>query len=88
MSEPIIAVERLTKRVQDSTGTLTILHEIDFTLPRQRSVAIVGASGSGKSTLLSLIAGLDTPSDGTVRLDGIDLPRSASCSRASSCSPT
>src|SRR6478609_1312743 len=73
MSEPIIAVERLTKRVQDSTGTLTILHEIDFTLPRQRSVAIVGASGSGKSTLLSLIAGLDTPTSGTVRLDGTDL---------------
>jgi len=73
MSEPIIAVERLTKRVQDSTGTLTILHEIDFTLPPQRSVAIVGASGSGKSTLLSLIAGLDTPTTGTVRLDGTDL---------------
>jgi putative ABC transport system ATP-binding protein len=73
MSEPIIAVERLTKRVQDSTGTLTILHEIDFTLPPQRSVAIVGASGSGKSTLLSIIAGLDTPTTGTVRLAGIDL---------------
>ncbi|MEP6740588.1 MAG: ATP-binding cassette domain-containing protein [Caldimonas sp.] len=73
MSIPIIAVERLTKRVQDSTGTLTILHEIDFTLPRHRSVAIVGASGSGKSTLLSIIAGLDTPTTGTVRLDGVDL---------------
>ena len=73
MSTPIIAVERLTKRVQDSTGTLTILHEIDFTLPRHRSVAIVGASGSGKSTLLSIIAGLDTPTSGTVRLDGVDL---------------
>ena len=73
MSPPIIAVERLTKQVQDSTGTLTILHEIDFTLPPQRSVAIVGASGSGKSTLLSIIAGLDTPTTGTVKLDGIDL---------------
>ena len=73
MFPPIIAVERLTKQVQDSTGTLTILHEIDFTLPRQRSVAIVGASGSGKSTLLSIIAGLDTPTTGTVKLDGIDL---------------
>jgi len=73
MSEPIIAVERLSKRVQDSTGTLTILHDIDFTLQRQRSVAIVGASGSGKSTLLSIMAGLDTPSEGTVRLAGIDL---------------
>ena len=73
MSPPIIAVERLTKQVQDSTGTLTILHEIDFTLPPRRSVAIVGASGSGKSTLLSIIAGLDTPTTGTVKLDGIDL---------------
>ncbi|MEP7302849.1 MAG: ATP-binding cassette domain-containing protein, partial [Caldimonas sp.] len=73
MSQPIIAVERLSKRVQDSTGTLTILHDIDFTLLPERSVAIVGASGSGKSTLLSIIAGLDTPSEGTVRLAGIDL---------------
>ena len=73
MSEPIIAVERLTKRVQDSTGVLTILHDIDFTLQAQRSVAIVGASGSGKSTLLAIIAGLDTPSEGTVRLAGVDL---------------
>jgi len=73
MSEPIIAVEHLTKRVQDSTGTLTILHDIEFTLARERSVAIVGASGSGKSTLLSIIAGLDTPSEGTVRLAGVDL---------------
>src|SRR6476469_10167066 len=73
MSEAIIVVERLTKQVRDSTGTLTILHEIDFSLAARRSVAIVGASGSGKSTLLSLIAGLDTPTTGTVRLDGVDL---------------
>ena len=73
MSEPIIAVERITKQVKDSTGTLTILHEIDFQLPAQQSVAIVGASGSGKSTLLSIIAGLDTPTTGRVRLAGADL---------------
>ena len=73
MPEPIIAVERVTKQVQDSTGTLTILHEIDFTLPPQQSVAIVGASGSGKSTLLSIIAGLDTPTTGRVMLAGADL---------------
>ncbi|GIX25167.1 MULTISPECIES: ABC transporter ATP-binding protein [Caldimonas] len=73
MTEPIIAVERLTKRVTDSTGTLTILHDIDFALARRESVAIVGASGSGKSTLLSILAGLDTPTAGTVRLDGVDL---------------
>ncbi len=73
MSEPIIAVERVTKQVRDSTGTLTILHDIDFTLDARESVAIVGASGSGKSTLLAIIAGLDTPTSGTVRVCGVDL---------------
>ncbi len=73
MSEPIIAVERVTKQVRDSTGTLTILHEIDFTLAAEESAAIVGASGSGKSTLLAIIAGLDTPTTGTVRVCGVDL---------------
>jgi putative ABC transport system ATP-binding protein len=73
MTDPIIAVRHLTKRVTDSSGTLTILHDIDFSLEARESAAIVGASGSGKSTLLSLIAGLDVPSEGTVVLDGIDL---------------
>ena len=73
MSDPIIAVDRITKCVSDPGGSLTILHEISFTLQRQQSVAIVGASGSGKSTLLSIIAGLDTPSSGSVRLAGTDL---------------
>jgi putative ABC transport system ATP-binding protein len=73
MPEPIIAVQRVTKQVADTSGTLTILHEIDFELRPRESVAIVGASGSGKSTLLSIIAGLDVPSSGTVRLLGQDL---------------
>ena len=73
MSEAIIVVERLTKQVRDSTGTLTILHEIDFSLLPRQSAAIVGASGSGKSTLLSIIAGLDTPTTGKVLLAGADL---------------
>ena len=73
MSDPIIAVEHVTRAVTDSTGTLTILHDIDFALAQRQSTAIVGASGSGKSTLLAIIAGLDHPSSGTVRLDGIDL---------------
>ncbi len=73
MSEPIIAVDRVTKQVRDSTGTLTILHEIEFTLEARESAAIVGASGSGKSTLLGIVAGLDTPTSGTVRLCGVDL---------------
>jgi putative ABC transport system ATP-binding protein len=52
---------------------LTILHDVEFTLKARESVAIVGASGSGKSTLLAIVAGLDVPSAGTVRLGGIDL---------------
>jgi putative ABC transport system ATP-binding protein len=73
MSEPIISVEHLHKSVTDSTGTLAILRDIDFSLAPRETAAIVGASGSGKSTLLSIIAGLDTPTRGTVRLAGQDL---------------
>ncbi len=73
MSEVMIAVQHVFKTVTDSTGTLTILRDIDFTLARGETAAIVGASGSGKSTLLSIIAGLDTPSRGTVHMAGTDL---------------
>ncbi|MCY7318632.1 MAG: ABC transporter ATP-binding protein [Ramlibacter sp.] len=73
MSDPIISVEHVYKSVTDSTGTLDILRDIDFSLAARETAAIVGASGSGKSTLLSIIAGLDTPSRGTVRLAGQDL---------------
>ncbi|HEY5781262.1 MAG TPA: ABC transporter ATP-binding protein [Lysobacter sp.] len=52
------------------SGELTILDDVAFSIATGDSVAIVGASGSGKSTLLSLLAGLDTPSDGRVLLDG------------------
>jgi putative ABC transport system ATP-binding protein len=72
-SAPIIQVEQLSKQVADSTGVLTILHEISFSLMPKESVAIVGASGSGKSTLLTLLAGLDLPSTGRVLLAGQDL---------------
>jgi putative ABC transport system ATP-binding protein len=73
MSDPIISVEHVYKSVTDSTGTLDILQDIDFSLAPRETVAIVGASGSGKSTLLSIVAGLDTPTRGTVRLAGQDL---------------
>ncbi|THT98755.1 ABC transporter ATP-binding protein [Lampropedia puyangensis] len=69
----MIMVDQLGKAVQDSTGTLQILHGINLQLPAQTTVAIVGASGSGKSTLLSILAGLDTPTTGTVYLDGQDI---------------
>jgi putative ABC transport system ATP-binding protein len=72
-SDVIVAVEHVFKSVTDSTGTLDILQDIDFTLGARETAAIVGASGSGKSTLLSIIAGLDTPTRGTVKLAGDDL---------------
>lgn len=71
--EVIISVEHVCKSVTDSTGTLEILRDIDFALKARETAAIVGASGSGKSTLLSIIAGLDTPTTGTVHLAGSDL---------------
>ncbi|MES2023947.1 MAG: ABC transporter ATP-binding protein [Pseudomonadota bacterium] len=70
---PAIEALNLTKRVADATGELTILQAVDFTVQAGDTLAIVGASGSGKSTLLGLLAGLDTPSDGTVKLDGTDI---------------
>ena len=73
MTDPLIRVSHLFKSVQDSSGTLDILRDIDFTLNMQETAAIVGASGSGKSTLLSIMAGLDTPTRGTVWLAGQDL---------------
>ncbi|WP_220094147.1 ABC transporter ATP-binding protein [Pseudoxanthomonas sp. z9] len=65
-----LQVSGLGKRVALPGGDLTILDDVGFRIPRGATVAIVGASGSGKSTLLSLLAGLDTPSGGTVVLEG------------------
>lgn len=69
----MIVVDHVFKTVRDVTGNLAILRDVYFSLRAGETVAIVGASGSGKSTLLSLIAGLDTPSGGSVRIDGVDL---------------
>ncbi len=68
-----IEVKHLSKRVADATGELSILNGIDFTAQAGQTLAIVGASGSGKSTLLGILAGLDTPTEGKVLLDGVDI---------------
>jgi putative ABC transport system ATP-binding protein len=70
---PAIEVSALTKKVSDASGELTILDDIHFTVQASDTLALVGASGSGKSTLLGLLAGLDTPTSGSVRIGGIDI---------------
>lgn len=80
--QPAIEVIALSKRVADvaapatehsPAGELSILQQVAFTVEKGTTVAIVGASGSGKSTLLGLLAGLDVPTSGTVRIDGTDI---------------
>jgi putative ABC transport system ATP-binding protein len=70
---PVLSAIGVGKDVADSTGTLSILSDVDLTVYAGETLAIVGASGSGKSTLLSILAGLDTPSHGQVMLAGTDM---------------
>jgi putative ABC transport system ATP-binding protein len=80
--ESVIEVKGLSKVVQDTSGALSILENIDLYIRRGSSAAIVGASGSGKSTLLGLLAGLDSPTTGSVRLLGTELNGLSEDSRA------
>src|SRR5215469_5963040 len=66
----MIQVRDATKWIQNGARRVDILKGISLTIPAGQFVAIVGASGSGKSTLLGLLAGLDTPNEGEIWLDG------------------
>lgn len=68
-----IEVKNLCKQVLDSSGALDILVDVSFNVRAGEAVAITGSSGSGKSTLLGLMAGLDVPTSGEVKLLGHDL---------------
>src|ERR1700761_9622632 len=66
----MISVEGLRKSIRNGPRTVDILKGLDFRIPKGQFCAVMGSSGSGKSTLLGLLAGLDTPSAGDVRLNG------------------
>jgi putative ABC transport system ATP-binding protein len=69
----MLSASGLTKKYQSGDHRLTVLRDVNFSIDQGEFVAIVGPSGSGKTTLLGLLAGLDTPSHGSVHLDGTDL---------------
>src|SRR5690242_2149705 len=69
----MIKVISLTKSIATATHRVDILNGLDFEVPTGEFVAIMGPSGSGKSTLLGLLAGLDSPTSGSIVLDGEDI---------------
>ncbi len=69
----MISISNLTKTVRSGTEDLTILSDVSLEIPDGQFVALTGASGSGKSTLLGLLAGLDSPSSGSIIIDGDEI---------------
>jgi putative ABC transport system ATP-binding protein len=69
----ILEAEDVAKRFETPGGAIEVLSGLDLSVAPGETVAVVGESGSGKSTLLSLLAGLDAPTSGTIRIDGRDL---------------
>jgi putative ABC transport system ATP-binding protein len=78
----MIVAENLEQTFLSAGRPLTVLRHINLTIEPKGFVAVVGPSGSGKTTLLGLLAGLDRPTQGTVRLDGQDLGRLSEDQRA------
>lgn len=69
----MIAISHMTMRLAGGGHRITILDDVTLAIPEKQRVAIVGPSGSGKSTLLGLIAGLDRPTSGSIKLDGVEI---------------
>ncbi len=74
MNDPaVLEAEHVSKTVDSPEGPLTILADVSLVVRAGETLAIVGASGAGKSTLLALLAGLDEPSSGRIRIGGVEL---------------
>ena len=70
MSEILVDVKNLSKEYKRGGETLVVLDDLNLEIPKEDYLALMGPSGSGKSTLLNLIGGLDTPSSGSVSING------------------
>lgn len=66
----MLALQHISKTFSTPQGDIHVLNQVDLTLKQGSSVALMGESGSGKSTLLHLAAGLDTPDQGSVTING------------------
>jgi putative ABC transport system ATP-binding protein len=82
VGETLIEVQNLTRRYTRGKETLEVLNGLDLEVTAGTFLALMGPSGSGKSTLLNLIAGLDTPSEGKIRIGGVDLGALSESQRA------
>ena len=71
----MIVVQGLSMQLRAGSHVVSILKDLSFEIPKKHVVAIVGPSGSGKSTLLGLLAGLDTPTHGTISIQGTDITK-------------
>ena len=78
----MLDVSHLSKRYPAPGGDLHVVQDVSFQMTPGETLAIMGPSGSGKSTLLAMLGGLEIPSEGTVRLDGIDPYAGGSAERA------
>src|SRR5690242_13360566 len=72
-ARPMVLIDRLSKSYRRGDQTVPVLNDINLSVAAGEFVALMGPSGSGKSTLLNLIAGIDTPSGGTLLVDGVNI---------------
>jgi len=73
LKQPILRAQNISKKVSTAEHELTILNDVSLAIEMGQSLAIIGPSGAGKSTLLGLLAGLDTPTEGTIWMGNAEI---------------